>query len=311
MKRLFRSQSPTTLLKKIRDEYSIHGRKIKPFASGVANLNFRIDGGEQSVVCRVYASRGLKHIQDEVRVLTALSAMGFPCPAPLQTRSKKFILRVDGLNAVVYPLLPGRHVTRVTPKIVREVGHLHGKLHALTAGKSFSISKPRWEPRDMLRLATAPLLAELRQFNFSSALPTGLTHQDIKPENVLLSDGHVSAFIDFDNAYVGALLFDVATTLIWFCASRGRISPKLVREFLKGYEAHRRLTRVERDAFCDALRWRLLRETVIWTRIAEGKLNPHADAKTKQRARKLRTHFFQLYRRVNCAEVQRVASSGR
>jgi Ser/Thr protein kinase RdoA (MazF antagonist) len=201
----------------------------------------------------------------------------------------------------------------VSTFVLKDIAHLQGKMHRLTRKKKLPAQKQRWEPPDILRMAekrlhdvrkngtaadqqrVSYLVTELEKFHFPTMLPRGLTHQDIKPENILVANGHVFGVIDFDNCYEGALLHDLTTSLIWLCGKNGRLNTTCIRTYVTAYSDERPLTFSEKNAFADAIRWRLLREAVIWDRISAGILNPDTTASQRKEAQRVSDRFLAMF----------------
>jgi Ser/Thr protein kinase RdoA (MazF antagonist) len=66
---------------------------------------------------------------------------------------------------------------------------------------------------------------------------TGLTHNDIFEGNVLVNQGRLSAVLDWEEADVDWLVWDLASSLWPFCADRDRLDQVAVTEFLHSYRA--------------------------------------------------------------------------
>ena len=84
-----------------------------------------------------------------------------------------------------------------------------------------------------------------REFEPKRALPHGPIHADVKPENVLFRRGKLSGVIDFDNAYRGPLLLDLAKSMVWFGLDRNHFSVKNARDIYRGYVSSQKLTMLE------------------------------------------------------------------
>ena len=96
-------------------------------------------------------------------------------------------------------------------------------------------------------------------------LPRGGTHQDIKPENVLVKNNHsVNGIIDFDNGYYGDLLHDITTTICWYCFKGHRLNFRLFENFISSYQDERKLSDIEKEYFYQGIKFRLIREAIIW-----------------------------------------------
>lgn len=264
----------------VRQQYSLVVKKAKLFPSGVMNRNYLLDTDQGRFVLRILDVRGLPQTRFEALMLRRLAATGFPCPSPLTSTDRE--PSVEGRPVLLYPLLPGRHVSRGTPKILGQIGALQGSMHKLFLGRPAPVRKEGWDPEDIRRMlpqwkrrfltSRFPdaknwfrfLEDELAGCRFPASLPRGWTHQDIKPENALVEGGRVSGILDFDNCYRGALLHDMTTTIMWWCFPDRHLDPSLLESFLNAYDAERRLTVTEtRLLLGDGMRFRLLREMFI------------------------------------------------
>lgn len=273
---------PTTKLISsfVRRQYSLAVKKAKLFPSGVMNRNYLLETDHGRFVLRIHDAVGLPQSRFEETMLRTLAPTGFPCPAPLTGKDRE--PTVERRAVLLYPLLPGRHATRGTPKLLREIGALHGRMHKMFLDRPAPIKKIGWDPEDIRRMlpqwkrrfldSRFPDAATWYRFlekglsgcRFPATLPRGWTHQDIKPENTLVVRDRVSGILDFDNCYRGALLHDVTTTVMWWCFPGHHCDVRLLEAFLNGYDADRRLTTDEQRLLLgDGMRFRLLREMFI------------------------------------------------
>lgn len=79
--------------------------------------------------------------------------------------------------------------------------------------------------------------------NFEKNLPVGYIHADIHDDNVLFnpSEQRLAAVLDFDDMYIGPLLFDLAMTLPLWCAIGSELQMNYIREFLIVYQSERQM----------------------------------------------------------------------
>ncbi len=262
--------------------YGIRATGLTRLVGGVMNVNVRVETSERAYVLRIYPQKNESDTELERYMLHTLATQNFPCPNPLRTKDGHDSIEIEGYPAILYPLIEGSQPIVATRELLKELGRYQGRLHQAFLGQSSPYSKKGWDPADLQSLILEQraqfvasdypdadsflnfIESELMQCHFPSDLPRGLTHQDIKPENVLVKDGHVTGILDFDNAYEGALLHDITTTLIWWCFPNGVISHELIGAFLVGYESMRPLQKSESDLLLkDGLRFRLLRELFI------------------------------------------------
>ncbi len=267
----------------MRKHYHIHVRQIKSLPRGTRNANFLLETDAGRKVLRIYLHKSSREITLERHALTLLAKRGFPAPRLLAYPKKNF-LTFNERPAVVYDWLPGSMATTNDATPLEEIGALMGRMHKtllhVRAPKLFHgvwdypriVSLTRyWKPR-LVHIGfphAQELLSfiqkELSLIPWPRHLPVGFTHQDIKPENVLVRNGRVTGILDFDNAYIGELINDLTTTMLWWCTPQEHLDTKRVQRLLKGYERERTLTSQERHLLLgDAFRFRILRELLIW-----------------------------------------------
>jgi homoserine kinase type II len=134
-------------------------------------------------------------------------------------------------------------------------------------------------PHDpVLAAATAvlqPTLAALREER-DLGLPLGLIHGDLFIDNVLYQDGTLAALLDFEQASWGALVYDLAVSVLAFGFGRDDFRADVTSAFIAGYQAVRPLAQVEARGFAAELRFAACRFAV--TRITDVYLRRGAGA---------------------------------
>jgi Ser/Thr protein kinase RdoA (MazF antagonist) len=69
-------------------------------------------------------------------------------------------------------------------------------------------------------------------------LTVGVTHNDIFPGNVLVQDGQVTALLDWEEADIDWLVWDLASAILPFCSTAdGDLDTSAVQDFLHAYRA--------------------------------------------------------------------------
>jgi Ser/Thr protein kinase RdoA (MazF antagonist) len=70
------------------------------------------------------------------------------------------------------------------------------------------------------------------------SVTVGVTHNDIFPGNVLVHDGQVTALLDWEEADVDWLVWDLASSIVPFCSTaEGDLDRYAAQEFLDSYRA--------------------------------------------------------------------------
>ncbi len=255
----------------LRDTYGLEPGSVRLLPGGATAQNYCV-GGALLVKRHLLAADTLAF---EEACLERLAAVGFPAPVPVRTVGGAWVTSFEGRPVTALRYIPGRALRRFTAAQLSEVGGLLARLHVELGGLEPPAERPSWDPgpyqlafeRDGEGLRHHPHLdglewhdygrRELARFEGLASLPTGVTHQDVKPENVIAGNGlHL---IDFGNARRGAWLFDLLTVAIWEALDAPRL------ELLTaGYRAQRPLTEPEVEVLGKALRYRLLRESLSW-----------------------------------------------
>jgi homoserine kinase type II len=111
---------------------------------------------------------------------------------------------------------------------------------------------------------------------------TGLIHQDLFPDNVLVDDrGQLVAVLDFEQATHGALVYDLAVCINSWCWTGSRIHVPAAEALLAAYETTRPLDMSERHRLIDEARLASARFAI--TRITDVFLPADVDPDLRRR----------------------------
>lgn len=265
----------------LRERYALPAEELELAPQGVMNTNLVFSSGGKKYLFKRNESKTPELVKFEVEVLEHLRGHDFPAPRLIRSVVGAPLELLEERPVLVYEYIEGEPLRMLSEDILHEIGATLGRSHRLLSDFTPSVEKERWDHDTLPVLVRAGevvmsekgfhdcgalcafLLEEFRRYRFPENLPQGVTHQDVKPENIIVRDGRVAGFVDFDNAYVGTLLHDVTTTLIWTCFEEDTFNASYARAFLAGYQKERPLTGEEKEVFADALRWRFLREAFI------------------------------------------------
>jgi homoserine kinase type II len=119
-----------------------------------------------------------------------------------------------------------------------------------------------------------PALAGLRAER-ARDLPLGLIHGDLFIDNVLYQGDALTALLDFEQASWGALLYDLAVSVLAFGFGRDDFRADVTRAFIDGYQAVRPVGAAEARGFgaelrFAACRFAVTRITDVYLRRGEG-----------------------------------------
>lgn len=237
--------------------YGLQVDGVSMMPGGLINTNVRVDCADGSYLLRVYnEERTEGEVEFELSVLEELAGKGFPCQQPLIAeghRSREWQGRRYSVLTFIEGYVPDNSI--LSPEVSREIGQQLAQMQHALDGYVPEGTKERadiefidgliedtvktleaggWsdEAADVAaqwQSARMPFLAD--------ALPQGVVHADIYSGNTVFRDGEFIALIDFDDAYFGTLLFDVAITAMSYSfRSAVDFDISLAKAFLDGYE---------------------------------------------------------------------------
>ncbi len=295
--------------KHLHDAYGLAVLRVVRIDHGVMNENYRCRTATGDVVCKVYRSKSVAEVQFEASVLGQLERKQFCSPRLMPTQSGSFVSTIEGQACIIYRYIDGTTIReeQIDEQMLGQIGEAIGDMHTALTGFVQTSAKPTWDPEAFQSLVETRgqelvdrqfpdadgilsfVKKEMQQFQFP-LLPTGVTHQDVKPENIILDPNRrIVGIVDFDNSYVGALIHDLTTTAIWTCMKDATLYEPFVMALRKGYESRRPFTGEEDRCFADALKWRLVREIFIGPCVTVGH-----DAVIAKRTQEFLTAFHSL-----------------
>lgn len=250
--------------RRIAAEYGLDAAALQPLEAGSVNSNFRFQtrSGERYFL-RVYEEQADQGAAAELTLVTELSALGLPTPAPLARTSTGFVSRHAGKPVGVYPWVEGesRCLAQLKASEVSALGAALARLHSSTSALSsvpagrFGLEGVRARLDGIERTTDAyaddvGLIRErLRRYSalVNPALPSGLIHGDLFRDNVLFRGGEIAALLDFESASRGSFAYDLMVCVHAWCFVDD-YRPELVSALIGGYQSCRPLERLELQA---------------------------------------------------------------
>ena len=270
------------------------------------NVVLRVEADGERLILRRYGVTPPEEVRWELAVLDHLQQDGFPTIAPL-LRSDIVDDRLGaflGKPAILYPFVEGDRGCDLDWSVaLAQTTKTIARLHALTEGLAVpysrvqSGSESRLVVRRLLDLtaqrgvaANETALSELlnraeravREFElrlapYAKGLRRGVVHHDAHCNNVLFRNNRLVALIDFDDAYEGYVVADLARMVAHWAAdwaTSDALDFERAVRVVREYEGHRRLTKQERELLPDFLLLFLLSDGAEYVR---GRLQQGAD----------------------------------
>ena len=267
--------------------------------AGTINSNHWVEAGGRRWFLRVNEGKSEADVRYEAELVAELAARGVATPRPLPAAGggEPLVLH-QGRWVSVFPWVAGsqRELGEVRPADARAVGAALARLHRAGAGLAGRFARdgiyttshiarrvealaadPRAAADPVLAAAVASAGEELgwlaERTAERAAAPRGIIHGDLFRDNVLFAGDELVALLDFEQASLGAWIYDLAVCANAWCYVDD-VVPELVAGLTAGYAAVRPLDRNERDLFWVELRAAAVRFAV--TRITDVYL-PGAD----------------------------------
>ncbi len=280
---------------------------LKGIAEGVENSNFLLKTEAGSFILTLYEKRVAgADLPFFLGLMDHLSARGLSCPQPVKRRNGEALGVLAARPAAIVTFLEGLSVRRPALRHCAATGAALADFHLF--GEGFVLSRPNslslagWTAlfnqvrvsadtvADGLATFLDAELAYLRQ-HWPQALPSGIIHADLFPDNVLFLGEAISGLIDFYFACADAYVYDLAICLnAWCFESDGSYNITKGRGMIEAYRARRALNADEVAALPilargAALRFALTR-LVDWLNVPAGALvRPKNPAEYMQKLR--------------------------
>ena len=223
------------------------------------NLHLVLENGSSFVLKAWYANT-----VEEVRRVIArhihLHENGIPTTVPIILTDGTHVATKDGVAWTLLPFVGGG-ILGLDEDSVRSLGETQARMHLIPRADCFPTSyrmgfelfeevvslsnrKGVSDPFvEMLSSQTADIMSE-----FPSDLPMGVLHGDLFPDNVIGSEGGVSAILDLEEAWIGPMAFDLAMSCVGFGWDGTLPAWGRWKALFDGYQSVRSLTQNEVDS---------------------------------------------------------------
>ena len=236
---------------------------IEKLSGGWCNSNYALsleDG--RKLVLKIWDGRTLEEVEHLLKVTSYLSDNGVPTPSPIAFDDGGLMRIRDGLAWTLLPFVEGEWL-EPTPSSLRSLGRAQARLHEVEAPdflggdfsmghklfeEMFSIADESGEWTDFLTMLKSESDALRERIG---DLPRGVIHGDLFPDNVIGSDGEVTAMLDFEEVCHDILAFDLVMTFVGFGWEDGEPVAERWDSILDGYQSVRMLGDDEIDALPD------------------------------------------------------------
>lgn len=231
----------------------------KGIAEGVENTNYLIETVEGRFILTLYEKRvAPENLPFYLGLMEHLASKGIACPLPVRDRDGEQVAELAGRAAAIVTFLDGISVRMPTPRHCALLGETLARMHL--AGSDYSRSlENALGPAGWVQLydrfearadEVLPGLSGLVGTEFATllpswpkALPQGVIHADLFPDNVFFLGDRLSGVIDFYFACNDLLAYDIAICLnAWCFDADRRFDRDKAAALIGGYQRVRPLT---------------------------------------------------------------------
>ena len=266
---------------------------FKGIAEGVENSNYLLRTAHGAFILTLYEKRvAAADLPFFLGLMDHLAARGIACPTPVKGRDGAALRSLRGRPAAIVTFLDGLSVRKPRAEHCAALGPALAALHESArdfAGRRINALglhgfRPLYEAcaqdADSVSAGLSQeITRELAELDaaWPKALPEGIIHADLFPDNVFFMHEKLSGLIDFYFACNDFLAYDLAICLnAWCFEEDGQFNITKARALLDGYRKKRPLSAEELAALPilargAALRF-LLTRLYDWLKPAEGAL---------------------------------------
>ena len=272
----------------IEEKYNIKILEIKNIDNGILNSNFYIKTKNKKYILRIYeANRTIEEEKQELILLDKIADF-IPVSTAIKNIDNECISILNNKKIALFEYIDGSSITKIDTHIIREIAMYIGKLHSFSKDFSFEeynrktridfnfyyneIKKSEIDFKFKNELLNSA--DEISKYDFS-ILPSGIIHEDIFPDNVLLDKyNNIKVIFDFNESYYAPFIFDIAIVInFWIKINNFDFFTEnnLIRDFLNYYSKYRKITKEELKSLDIACKKIAL--TFIFLRIYKEKID--------------------------------------
>jgi len=234
-------------------------------AEGVENSNYLLITDRDRYILTIYEKRVRRaDLPYFLNLMTHLAARGVACPVPVAARDGVALREIAGKPTAMVTFLKGVWPRRVWPEHCQALGHALAALHLagqdFTGARANDLSVASWRGlfapvAGRADTVKAGLAGELDgeiaalEADWPEALPSGVIHADLFPDNVFFENNDLTGVIDFYFSCDDFFAYDIAVCLnAWCFEPDGAFNITKARHLLRAYRERRPFSPEELDA---------------------------------------------------------------
>ena len=271
------------ILKRILKDYNLGKiKKIQSLATS-GNITFLITSKTGKFILRICPQgmrwRSKEEILAELELIDYLLENGFPAPKPISKINNQRVVAWQNHFGYLKEYSNGKTVLNPNLNQIQKIGELMGWFHNLTKNYKTQYQRKhiwdlketkRWFNQDKNKILNSNFKnakkfiskfgREINSISFSSELPKGMIHEDLRKQHILWRNNQITSVLDFDRCYYGFLVLDLGQAIrnLCFINNWNKWSNENLRVFLRGYIKKRKLKNIEKEYLISAIKFAIL-----------------------------------------------------
>jgi homoserine kinase type II len=263
-------------------------KSFEPIGHGISNSNFKVELPDKKILLKISDDKGEADLLAEIKLLEFLKSQNFPYSIyPLERPSGEVIYHYKDKVGLIFNFIEG-YIPLPNEETCKKIGESMGKLHKLKPVSTLrSYESVGYGPKTILKYleqkscpkdfitAFKEIFPDNLEKFLSIHFEEGFIHGDLYYDNTLFVDSGLKAVLDFEQAGLGPFILDLGISISGTCLTEGKISIKLMKSFISGYELNRKLAKEEKTFLNEAVLIGLF-SISLWRikRFKEGTLDP-------------------------------------
>ena len=274
-------------LRKALSLYDLVPKKIKAIKDGIINSSFLVVCADGSVyVLRIYqkGNRTDAEIQNELKLMKNFELNDIPVAPIFKNKLGDYLTKFNDSKgkvwrAILMRFIKGNHLKSSQLDLIPEFAKYQAKMHVVVGSLRkekndfFEKKMIDWLEKErkqaLKRIKNIQLYREYAKISSEiiiearhkkkeiSLLPSGEVHLDYDSNNLIVTNKHIKAILDFDDISPQPFILDTANSLWWWLFFNSKRShSKIIDSYFKSYFHYRSLSKAEKGFFTLFIRMR-------------------------------------------------------
>ena len=269
-------------LKDIMSHYDVGAcTRSEILTHGSVQTNVIIHTGKDRYVLRYYENRTKEAVNFESDLIEFLEQNNFPCPYQIRGKNGGYVNTLRDKPYILFNYIEGKHLKQPNSHQWNQLIQVTAELQKVTQNFNSKYTPHRWNYDSELcrtraneavkRVGTKNgnakyhwLEIELATLSLHSSLPKGICHCDLNFTNVFFQGDRLVALLDFDDANVTFLQFDLVGLIEYraWPLSTELLDFAAAKTVVEEYSKHRPLPEVEKLHLFDVYKLSILFDCV-------------------------------------------------